>query len=55
MYAPDEDWPPSAEQLLEDSDLLEEIKEFYPDHFSELLEEHPELASRQRGDEEEEL
>ena len=40
----DEDWPPSAETLMENPELIDEVREFYPDHFESLLEENPELG-----------
>ncbi len=51
MYTSD-DWPPSAEEMIESPELVEAVRETDPEYFDDLLQEHPELAPRQCGDEE---
>lgn len=38
-----EEWPPSAEELIEDPQLFEAVRETDPDYLDELVEDYPEL------------
>jgi hypothetical protein len=39
-----DDWPPSPDELLDDPELLEAVRETDPDYLVELSEEYPELT-----------
>jgi len=39
-----DEWPPSPEELLEDPQLLEAVRETDPDYLEDLSEEYPGLA-----------
>jgi hypothetical protein len=44
MTATTDEWPPSPEELLEDPQLLEAVRETDPDYLEELSDEYPELS-----------